>query len=373
MITRIYKNLEKYFWKGRVLILYGPRRTGKTTLLKHFLESSNKPYKLDTGENIKLQNLFSSRDMEQILRYAEGYDIIAIDEAQNIPHIGAGLKILIDNLPEKTIIATGSSSFELSQYIWEPLTGRKKTLTLYPCSQQELLSIYNKYELQEHLEEFLIYWSYPEVIMSSSFAKKKEILTELVESYLLKDVLALEKIKSPRHLIDLLKLLAFQVGQEVSIHELATKIGIDTKTVSRYLDILEKWFVLVSLGAWNSNLRNEITKKRKYYFLDTGIRNAVINQFNGFDSRNDKGQLWENFVIMEYLKKHTYTQQHGNLYFWRNYQWAEIDLIREYDGKLDCYECKRTKNAAIPEDFVKKYGKQKFSTITTENWLSLLL
>lgn len=374
MIERAYNNLEKFILPGKALILYWPRRVGKTTLLKKFLLDAKKKYKLDSWDNIKTQQLLWSSDIKKICEYALWYTIIAIDEAQNIPNIWLGLKILVDNT-ESIIIATWSSSFQLSQHIWEPLTWRKRTLILFPCSQKELLSIYNTFELQEQLENFLIFWSYPEVITTSNNTRKKEILTELVDSYLLKDILALEKIKSPKHLLNLLKLIAFQVGNEVSIHELATKIWIDTKTVARYLDLLEKWFVIKSVGAYSTNLRNEISKKQKYYFFDNGVRNAVINQFNDLETRNDIWALRENFIFIELLKKEQYSQSFADLYFWRNYMGQEIDIIKIQNNIMIWYECKfsPTKKTLPPSEWKKQYPDAHFEHINPKNYLQYLL
>ncbi|MCH9703975.1 MAG: AAA family ATPase, partial [Chlamydiae bacterium] len=244
MLARYFDNLESYLRPGHVLIIFGPRQVGKTTLLEAFLKRYSKRYKLDSGDNIRTQNLLGSQDFDQILGYAEGYDLIALDEAQQIPNIGMALKILVDQRPDLTVIATGSSSFDLAQSVGEPLTGRKKTLTLYPLAQIELLNSYNQLELKERLEDFLLFGGYPDIYLAPTKQEKISRLTELVDSYLLKDILSLEKIKSSKVLLQLVQLLAFQVGQLVSHNELATKLRLDVKTVARYLDLLEKAFVI---------------------------------------------------------------------------------------------------------------------------------
>ncbi len=297
LIERYYKNLEKYLEPNRVLIIFGPRQVGKTTLLNSFLSKTKLKYKLDSGDNIRIQNLLGSQDFDKILSYAEGYDLIAIDEAQQIPNIGKALKILVDQIPNLSVIATGSSSFDLVQSVGEPLTGRKRTLILYPIAQMELLKLYNRYELHEKLDSFLIFGSYPEVITAKNMQEKINILTDLVDSYLLKDILSLEKIKKSETLLNLVKLLAFQVGQLVSHNELATQLHVDVKTIQRYLDLLEKSFVICKLGGFSRNLRNEVTRKHKYYFLDLGVRNAIIAHFNPLEIRIDVGHLWENFAF----------------------------------------------------------------------------
>jgi len=232
--------------------------------------------------------------------------LLAIDGAQNIPNIGMGPKIIVDHVPGIQIIVTGSSSFELAGQVGEPLTGRKQTLSLYPLAQSELLSANNKFELKEKLADLLVYGSYPEVVQAKNKEMRIETLTEIANAYLLKDILAFDRVKNSRVLLDLLKLLAFQIGSEVSLNELATQLGADVKTVQRYLDLLEKAFVILRLGGFSRNLRQEVVSKSKYYFLDNGIRNAVIAQFNSLDLRNDIGALWENFMIMERLKYRTY-------------------------------------------------------------------
>ncbi len=298
MITRQYQDLHTYIRSGRALIIYGPRRVGKTTLLNQYLEASKKKYKLESGDNIKVQHILSSGDFSRILAYVEGYELLAIDEAQQIPDIGTGLKILVDQVPQLQLIATGSSSFDLATQVGEPLTGRKVTITLYPVAQSELLhGEYNVFELREKLEQFLIYGSYPEVLTAKSMSDRIFILQELVNSYLLKDILSFERVQSSQTIFNLLKLLAFQIGSQVSHNELATHLGVDVKTVARYIDLLIKSFVIVPLTGYSRNLRSEIVSKNKYYFLDTGIRNAVISQFNSISDRNDVGQLFENFII----------------------------------------------------------------------------
>ncbi|MFO7810264.1 MAG: ATP-binding protein, partial [Candidatus Delongbacteria bacterium] len=319
MIKRIYDNLDHYISPNKVTVVYGARQVGKTTLLKTYLTDKTLKYRFDSGDNIRLQNTLSSQDFSAIKEYVEGYEMIILDEAQQIPNIGMGLKIIVDQIPGVKVIATGSSSFDLANQVGEPLTGRKRTLTLFPIAQKELLFHYNRFDLKETLEDFLIFGSYPEIITSKSKNTKKDLLKELADSYILKDILALEKIKSSKILLNLLKLLSFQLGNLVSYNELARQLHIDVKTVSRYLDLLEKTFVIKRLGGFSRNLRKEITSKNKYYFLDNGIRNAIINQFNPLDLRDDIGALWENFIIMERFKCRSYNNIYGSSYFWRTY------------------------------------------------------
>ena len=371
MLRRYYADLGKHLKKNHALIIFGPRQVGKTTLLRQFLSQTKLKYKLDSGDNIRTQHLLSSQDFNQILDYAEGYDLIVIDEAQQIPNIGMALKILVDQVPDLLVIATGSSSFDLSQSVGEPLTGRKMTLTLYPLAQLELLANFNKHELREQLEDYLIFGAYPEIIVTKNRNEKIRMLMELIDSYLLKDILALEKIKHSDTLLNLVKLLAFQIGQLVSHHELATQLHIDTKTVGRYLDLLEKAFVITKLGGFSTNLRNEITRKHKYYFLDLGIRNAVIAQFNPIASRNDIGQLWENFIFIERVKKCSYTGFYGKHYFWRTYQGQEVDFLEEIENTLTLYETKWStkKEVKIPPQVTKHFPDSSFNVITPKNYL----
>ena len=375
MIKRIYENLGDYFHPKEVLILYGPRRVGKTTLLQKFLNSTHLKYRLETGDNIRVQDVFSSSDLSRIQEFLGGYQLLAIDEAQMIPQIGHGLKLTIDNMENIQVIATGSSSFELANEVGEPLTGRKTVLTLYPISQLELSSEQNRANLKDKLDEFLIFGSYPQIVTAKNRDEKIRIIEELVNSYIFKDILALEKVKGSKVLLNLLKLLAFQVGSEVSQNELSINLGIDVKTVGRYLDLLEKTFVITRLGGFSRNLRSEIVNKSKYYFIDNGIRNGVISQFNSLSDRNDVGQLWENFIITERLKKRSYQHIYGQAYFWRTYSQQEIDLIEERDGKLFIFECKwSSKNkSSTPKEWLANYPQaEKLVIITPDNYLDFV-
>ncbi|PIZ00400.1 AAA family ATPase [bacterium (Candidatus Howlettbacteria) CG_4_10_14_0_8_um_filter_40_9] len=375
-IPRFYTNLAPLIKPNKVLVIYGSRRAGKTTLLREYLGGINgkMQYKLDSGDNIVVQETLSSRNFSKIKNYARGYDLIAIDEAQKIPKIGEALKIMVDEIPDIKIIATGSSSFELSGQIGEPLTGRKRTITLYPISQIEMLELSNAYEIKNDLDKYLIYGGYPEVIANKNPDEKKEVLEELLGSYLLKDILELEKVKGSKILLDLLRLLAFQVGSEVSLPELGRQLGLDYKTVARYLDLFEKSFIVYNLRGFSRNLRKEVTKKSKYYFFDNGIRNAIIANFNPLETRDDIGKLWENFLVSERIKKRSYKSIYANAYFWRTYSGQEIDLIEEREGTLFGYEFKWSprKPTKAPKDWVSAYPKAEYSVITKENYLEFL-
>jgi len=375
MFARAYEPLDAHLQPNKVLVIYGPRRVGKTTLLQGYLKQTELKYKLDSGDNIRTQQILSSQDFNQILPYIEGYELLAIDEAQNIPNVGMGLKIIVDQVPGIQVIVTGSSSFELAGQVGEPLTGRKRTLILYPLAQSELLSLWNKFELRERLPDFLIFGAYPEVLQASTRQARIEVLTEIANAYLLKDILAFDRVKNSRTLLNLLKLLAFQVGSEVSLTELATQIGVDVKTVQRYLDLLEKAFVVLRLGGFSRNLRQEVTNKSKYYFLDNGIRNAVIAQFNNLDQRNDVGALWENFMMIERLKHRAYASLYANDYFWRTYNQQEIDLVEERDGNLFGYEFKWSLTKAVipPKNWISAYPEAEFKVVYPDDYLEFVM
>ncbi|MCB9757063.1 MAG: ATP-binding protein [Candidatus Omnitrophica bacterium] len=372
-IPRFYQNLALYLKPNKALIIYGPRQAGKTTLVKNFLATYQGKYKFDTGDNISIQSILSSQDLAALKEYAQGYDLLVIDEAQKIQNIGQTIKLLIDNIPNLKVIATGSSSFDLAGQIGEPLTGRKVTLTLYPVAQLELQKLYNPYELKNRLEHSLIFGGYPEIVATDVSAEKIRWLEELAQAYLLKDILEFDRVKSAKLIMDLLRLLAFQIGKEVSLAELGQQVGIDHKTVGRYLDLFEKTFVIYSVRGFSRNLRSEIAKKGKYYFYDVGIRNAVISNFNSLRLRNDVGELWENFLFMERLKKRAYQSLYANVYFWRTWEKQEIDLIEEREGKLFAYEFKWGQTQAkSPKQWQQTYPDAFFETINQDNYLNFI-
>lgn len=357
----------------RVLVVYGPRRVGKTTLLNEYIKTqSDKKVYYSTGDDIQLRRIFQSEERDRILEFARPHEIIAIDEAQFIPSVGLGAKMMIDAFPEKNIILTGSSSLDLSNRIGEPLTGRHFTLTLLPFSQEEMEV--SKVELKWALENFLIYGSYPETLNEPDIEKKKKMLIELVSSYLFKDALALEAVRSPDTLLNIAKCLAFQVGNEVSINEIARTAGTDVKTTAKYADLLEKMFIIKKVRGFSRNLRNEISKKAKYYFLDNGVRNAVISQFNPLSLRNDVGALWENFIFMELVKKSNLRGAFDSYYFWRTHAGQEIDIIRESNGALEAIECKWSPSRiSAPEPWKKAYPHAAYAVIDQENYLDYVL
>lgn len=372
LYRRYYQNLDELLKPNKVLVIFGPRQVGKTTLLNEYLSKTSFKYKLDSGDNIKTQGILGSQDFEQILEYVKGLELYAIDEAQRVPNIGMGLKIIVDQVPGIRVIATGSSSFELSGQIGEPLTGRKRTIILYPLSQIELGKVYNSYELREKLNDFLIYGTYP-VVAAAEKENKNELLEEISNSYLLKDILELEKVKNSKIVVDLLRLLAFQIGSEVSLTELGGNLGLDYKTIGKYLDLMEKSFILYNLRGYSRNLRKEITKKSKYYFYDNGIRNAIISNFNPLNLRDDVGKLWENFLVIERLKKQEYHQIFANNYFWRTWDKDEIDWIEEREGKLFGSEFKYSDGKIKGSGkFKAAYPNSEIKIITKDNYLDFV-
>ncbi|MBI2287891.1 MAG: ATP-binding protein [Chloroflexi bacterium] len=372
-ITRFYQDLEKFIKPNKVLVIYGSRQVGKTTLLTSFLNQTNLKYKLDSGDNIKTRQILGSEDFTKIKDYAADYELLAIDEAQRIPRVGQALKIIVDQIPQIRVIATGSSSFELSGQIGEPLTGRKKTITLFPIAQTELRHIYNLHELKENLPDFLIYGGYPAVVIEPNRKEKINLLDEIMHSYLLKDILELEKVKGSDTLLDLLRLLSFQIGSEVSLSEIGRQLGLDVKTVARYLDLLEKSFIIFKLRGYSRNLRKEITKKHKYYFFDNGIRNTVISNFNDLPMRDDVGRLWENFLVIERIKTEKYLEIPANNYFWRTWDKKEIDWIEERQGKLFGFEFKYAQGETkIAKDFLTAYPEAEIKVINQDNYLNWL-
>lgn len=362
---------------GKVVVVYGPRRVGKTHLLTKISRdlSGGDKIKFLNGETRLVQDNLASREPEKIKQYLAGATLVIIDEAQKIPQVGDHLKLLVDTMPELKVIASGSASFVLSRSVGEPLTGRQKTLTLYPISIQELADTFGIDGYQEMFEKHLILGGYPEVFVYQSRQEQEEYLRNLVDSYLLRDILEMEDIKSPKKIRDLLTLLAFQIGQEVSLTELGSNLDLHKDTVYRYLDLLEKAFVLVNIRGFSRNLRKEVTKNSRYYFYDNGVRNAVINNFNLPNLRGDMGMLWENYLVMERLKKQAYAGIFSNNYFWRTYDQKEIDWVEEREGKLFGYEIKwgKATGRRAPRDWVETYDNAGFQSINQENYLPFVL
>jgi hypothetical protein len=357
-----------------VFVLYGPRRVGKTELIKKMIGDFDGKIFTGTGDNQEVREILSTQKLSQLQTAFGGYQLVFIDEAQRIPEIGLGLKLLVDHFPEMIIIVTGSSSFDLSNKIGEPLTGRNTLRNLYPISVIELYQQFGGMHVLQKLEDLLVYGAYPEVLNAPSADDKKEYLISIRDSYLLKDILEIESIKSPSKLSDLLKLLAFQIGQEVSLNELSNNLGIAKQSVERYLDLLEKTFIIRKVGGFSRNLRKEVIKTARYFFWDNGIRNALINNFNLLNQRNDIGMLWENLMHMERLKTKSYKRIFSNDYFWRTYDRQEIDLVEDRGGKLYAYEFKwKPRREKAPKAWTDSYPDSEFQVVSKENFLDFLI
>lgn len=369
----LLKKLKEKSQPGKVIVVYGPRQVGKTTLLKKYLENISGPLAFYNGEDLETQKLFTAQSIAKYKSLLSGKELLVIDEAQKIENIGLNLKLIVDHLPNLKIIASGSSSFDLSKQVGEPLTGRKCTLTLFPLSQIELSSAEDPLETQSKLEERLIYGSYPMVLVINGFPQKQNILRELISSYLYKDILELNGLRRSKKIVDLLTLLAFQIGKEVSLNELGGNLSMNKDTVARYLDLLEQSFVLINIRGFSRNLRKEVTKNSRYYFYDTGVRNALIGNFNNLDRRNDVGMLWENYIVIERLKKQSYQDIHANNYFWRTYDQKEIDWVEEREGKLFGYEIKwKKEKTKTPRVWLETYNNASFEVINQENYLDFI-
>lgn len=364
---------EKCFRHKAILIL-GARQVGKTTLLKQFMkEQIDEVIYLNCDEPLTV-SMLANRNLSQLQMLIGRAKIVVIDEAQKVDNIGLTLKMMVDNFPDVQVIATGSSAFELRNRLNEPLTGRKYEYRLYPISTKELFKTAGYVEVNRQLESRLIYGSYPDIMTHGSEAH--ELLNSLTDSYLYKDILTSDNLRKPELLNKLVRALAFQVGSEVSYNELAQTIGSDSKTVERYIELLEKSFIIFRLHGLSHNLRNELKKAKKIYFYDNGVRNAVIQQFAPLDMRNDVGALWENFFIAERIKFNHYRQHYCNIYFWRTKSQQEIDYIEENNGTFDVFEMKwnpKNANVFIPASFLKAYSVTNTTVVTPENYLDYLL
>ncbi|MFA5431507.1 MAG: ATP-binding protein [Candidatus Paceibacterota bacterium] len=363
---QITEKIESSLFQGKAVIIYGPRQAGKTTLVKQIMEACKKKKQYCNCDFLDIQEIFSYKNAGKLGDFLKNIDLLVLDEAQRIKNIGMTLKIIVENYPHLQVIATGSSSFDLSNEINEPLTGRKIEFTLFPFSINEVSQ--NKIDYSRNIEKFLRFGGYPEPFYKSE-KDKILYLKGLTNEYLFKDVFAFQDIRKPELLTNLLKLLAFQIGQEVSFTELSQKLNVDQVSVQRYIKILEDSFVIFRLSALSRNMRNEVSKTRKIYFYDLGVRNTLIQNYNNLETRNDVGFLWENLCILERMKQLSYNQDFRNVYFWRNYKQKEIDYIEEQGGKFTPFEFKwsETKKVLIPNDFSQNYKSADLKIIHKNN------
>ncbi len=360
----------------KVVCLFGARRTGKTVLIEKIaagLGQTKKRVLVVHGQDLSVKEVFSSQRIETLKTFIRGYEYLFIDEAQNIPMIGLNLKLIADAIPDIRVLVTGSSAFDLKQQVGEPLVGRSVFLHLYPISQLELAEEEHLLQTRERLEQRLIYGSYPEIITARTEKEKVKLLENLRDGYLLRDILTLDNIKDSLFVFNLLRQIAFQIGHDVSYAEIAGNLNAHPKTVRRYLELLEKTFILFPVMGFSRNLRKEYTKTPRYYFWDNGIRHVLISNFNPLHLRDDVGQLWENYCIAERIKRNAYKGVPVNYFYWRTYDQKEIDLVEERGGELFGYEIKWGKSKVKkPKDFLKTYEHATYQVIRRDTYLDFI-
>ena len=375
MYTRDLQSIiQERCFQGKAIILLGARQVGKTTLLKKIIQEQQVEALYLNCDEPQTVTALTNCNLRELQMVIGANKFVVIDEAQKVDNIGLTLKLIVDNMPDVQVIATGSSAFELRNCLNEPLTGRKYEYQMFPISSKEIYQSSGYIDLKGLLETRLIYGSYPDILNHANDAR--ELLRMLTDSYLYKDILATDNLRKPDVLDKLLRALAFQVGSEVSYNELAQTIGTDSKTVERYIELLEKCYVIFRLHGLNRNLRNELKKTKKIYFYDNGVRNAIIQQFAPVEMRNDMGALWENFFISERIKRNHYQQNYCNIYFWRTKSQQEIDYIEEQNGQMTAFEMKwspKKANTSIPESFLNAYNVKESIVITPDNYLDYLL
>lgn len=357
----------------KAVTIMGARQVGKSTLLKMML-SDRTDVMWFNGDEYDVKELFSDITSTRLRGIIADHRIVVIDEAQRIQDIGLKIKLITDNIPDVQVIATGSSSFELASKINEPLTGRKREYKMFPLTFGEMVNHTNLLEELRMIPHRMVYGYYPEVV--ELVGEERAVLKELSESYLYRDILSFDKIMKSEKLVKLLQALAYQIGSQVSYNEIGQTVGLDSKTVERYIDILEKSYIIFRLKSYARNLRNELKASRKIYFWDLGIRNAVIGNYSQVESRTDVGNLWENFVIAERLKKNHYDGSYAQSWFWRTQQQKEIDYLEDADGEIKAFEIKwneRKANTKCPVIFTKAYPNTAYKVITPKNIESILL
>lgn len=375
-VTRaLQKEMEMRLKPQKVLLLFGARRVGKTVLVEHIRQNFSGKSLLLNGESMDTVRLLDDRSSDNYRRLFSGIDLLCIDEAQHIPDIGMKLKLLIDEVVGLRVIATGSSSFDLLNMAGEPLVGRSTQFLLTPFSIRELVDSSSGIEFMQQIEHHIVYGHYPELESIENEKLKQEYLNDVVDAYLLRDILAFDGLKHAQKMHDLLRLVAFQTSGEVSLDEIGNQLSLSRNTVERYLDLLQKAFVLFRIGGFSRNLRKEVSKSSKWFFYDTGIRNAVIRDYRPFRLRQDveRGALWENYFISDRIKK-SHNQRLGtNFYFWRTYDQQEIDLIEEQGGKLTAIEMKSGgKSPSVPQAFAKAYPNASYAVLNADNFMDFV-
>ena len=365
---RLEQLITPRLFKGKAIVLTGPRQVGKTTLLRMMMAETDKKTLFWNCDEPDIRQKLSNPTSTQLQADTAQADLVLIDEAQRVQNIGITLKLLIDNFPEKQIIVTGSSALQLSNSINEPLTGRKYEYNMLPFSSEELIDDHSDTEEKRLLERRMVYGMYPEVVNLPG--DERETLSNLVNSYLYKDVFAFQDVRKPEIIEQLLQALALQMGSEVSFNELSKLLGLNSQTVQRYIDLLEKSYILFHLRSFSRNLRNELKKSRKIYFFDNGVRNAILGDFKPLQLRQDAGALWENFLVSERLKHNSYSLFYGKSYFWRTQQQQEVDYIEDIDGVLHTYEFKwsTAKQPKLTETFAHNYPEHTFTVVNPDNY-----
>ncbi|MCE7072070.1 ATP-binding protein [Dyadobacter sp. CY327] len=369
----IFSAIQEKLKSNKVLILTGARRVGKTVLLNQLISDFNGKSLFMNGEDLDVIGLLADRRVASFQRWAGNLDLLVVDEAQVVPEIGKSLKLLIDSFPNLTILASGSSAFELSNQTGEPLVGRQINFQLFPLAHLELAQKENFLETRQNLENRLIFGSYPDVVQLPTAEEQTDYLKGLVNAYLLKDILMFEQVRYSHKMLQLLQLVAYQVGQEVSFEELSKALQIDRNTVERYLDLFSKVFIIFRVGGYSKNLRKEVTKSSKWYFFDNGIRNGLINNFAPISQRQDIGALWENYLASERVKYNTYTRTFPYTYFWRTYDQQELDWLELKNEQLSAYEFKwNDSKVKFPKAFVEAYPDAKTNWINRDNYTDFL-
>ena len=370
IIERLAKKIvHKYLKPNKVILLLGIRRSGKTFLLEKIKENTSEKLLFWNGENVAIQAQLQRRSIQNYTNLIGDTKFLIIDEAQKIPFIGEILKLMIDSVKNLKIIATGSSAIDLAGSVGEPLVGRKYDIYLYPISEQEIAPYEEITQRLDNLKMRLVYGSMPELLRHKNFEDKEEYLRQLINSYLIRDILQFNGVKNSAKIFDMLKLIAFQMGNEVSLEKIGRQLGMSKNSVERYLDLLSKVYLIFKIRGYSRNLRKEVTKHAKWYFVDNGIRNAIINNFNPLELRDDVGALWENYMISERIKYQNYNRLFSNNYFWRTYDQQEIDWIEERGGKLFAYEFKwKDQKVKTPVAWKKAYPNSEFQVISQDNY-----